>query len=157
MNCLRWHCRDEIGSLPPRPVFAIRSSLCPTPKTGASCIIIVSLTSRIPANCAWSKQDRFASLYSPPMPAENGSRTSHLLNSGLVVLHPSQAAMDSIVHFINTSPTIGSVKHPDQDVLAQLFHGRWRPLPWWTNALKPARAVHSDVWADTEVRLIHYM
>lgn len=64
--------------------------------------------------------------------------------------------MDTIVHFLNTSATIATSRFPDQDVISAVFHGRWQPLPWWANALKTERAVHADVWADTEVRLIHY-
>ena len=65
--------------------------------------------------------------------------------------------MESILHFVKTSPTIATSQFPDQDVLAAVFRGRWQPLPWWSNALKTARAVHPEVWADEEVRLLHYM
>ena len=117
----------------------------------------ISADFRIPSNCGLSKQDRFASLYSPPIPAVDGPRTSHLLNSGLVILKPSQDTMCRLEHYLNTSPLVADARFADQDVLATFFQGRWRPLPWWTNGLKTQRAVHSDVWLDTEVRLIHYM
>ena len=113
--------------------------------------------SRIPENCALSHQDRFAGLYDSPVPGLDGPRTTRLLNSGLVVLHPSEDTMNEIIHFLGTSSTIATSRFPDQDVLAEMFKGRWRPLPWWTNALKTERAVHPDVWADSEVRLIHFM
>lgn len=92
-----------------------------------------------------------------PIPAEDGPRTSHLLNSGLVILHPSDELMSELVDFLHSSPSVASSRFADQDIIAGVFHGRWRPLPWWANALKPGRAVHPDVWDDSQVRLIHYM
>jgi len=65
--------------------------------------------------------------------------------------------MDYFINFLDTSPFVAKVQFADQDVMAEVFKGRWKPLPWWTNALKPGRAAHKDFWSDTEVRLIHYM
>lgn len=113
--------------------------------------------SRIPANCAITKQSRFEALDAPAIPERNGPRTNHLLNSGLVILHPSQSTFEIFTEMLRTSPEIASNKFADQDVLAGVFHGRWKPLPWWTNALKPLRSCHADTWADEEVRNIHYM
>ena len=96
-------------------------------------------------------------MLDPAIPDPKSSRTSHLLNSGMVVLKPRKETMDHIIHFLDTSPTVAEAKFADQDVIAEAFRGRWRPLPWWTNALKTERAVHQDVWRDQEVRLIHYM
>lgn len=93
----------------------------------------------------------------PAIPSPDAPRTAHLLNSGMVVLQPRKETLDELIHFLNTSPTIAASRFADQDVIAEAFHGRWRPLPWWTNALKTERHTHPDVWADTEVRLIHYM
>ena len=103
------------------------------------------------------KQSRYAGLNDPPIPALDGPRTGHLLNSGMVVLHPKKETMAHIVHFLDTSPLVAEAKFADQDVIAEAFKGRWKPLAWWSNALKPGRAAHPDVWADEEVRLIHYM
>lgn len=75
----------------------------------------------------------------------------------VVIPHPSRAQLEELVHFLNTSPKVAESRFADQDVLAEAFKGRWRPLPWWANALKPARGVHADMWKDEEVRLIHYM
>ena len=87
----------------------------------------------------------------------DGQRTSHLLNSGLVILQPDNDTMTHLIDFLNTSPLVAKVRFADQDIIAAAFKGRWRPLPWWANALKPGRAVHADLWEDSEVRLIHYM
>lgn len=96
-------------------------------------------------------------LNDAPIPPKDGSRTAHQLNSGLVVLKPMESTLKSLIHFLHTSPTIAASRFADQDVIAEAFHGRWKPLPWWTNALKPLRAAHPTVWKDTSVRNIHYM
>ncbi|EIW66892.1 hypothetical protein TREMEDRAFT_34447 [Tremella mesenterica DSM 1558] len=111
----------------------------------------------IPANCSLTKQIPKTPLYSPTIPSLDGPRTSHLLNSGMVLLTPSSSTMAAIQHFLDTSPTVAKASFADQDVIAEFFKGRWRPLPWWANALKPQRAVHADLWEDTEARLVHYM
>ncbi|WRT63975.1 uncharacterized protein IL334_000902 [Kwoniella shivajii] len=111
----------------------------------------------IPSNCSLSVQNPYSTLDSPPIPPSESTRTSHLLNSGLVVFHPSQDKMDKLIHHLNTSPSIPDLKFPDQEVMADVFRGKWKPLPWWCNALKTERAVHKNIWKDEEVRLIHYI
>ncbi|WVQ85331.1 hypothetical protein IAT38_007496 [Cryptococcus sp. DSM 104549] len=111
----------------------------------------------IPANCSLSIQSSPTPLLSPPIPSPTAPRTAHLLNSGLVLLHPSPQLLASLIHLLHTSPSIAEAKFADQDVIAEAFHGRWRPLPWWCNALKTERAVHKELWRDEEVRVIHYI
>lgn len=111
----------------------------------------------MPANCALSHQPRPTTLDNVPQPTLDSPRTSHLLNSGVVVLHPSRELMDTLVDHLDNSPTIAEAQFPDQDVLAEVFKGKWRVLPWWTNSLKTERAVHQNIWADNEVRLLHFM
>ncbi|OCF73611.1 galactinol synthase [Kwoniella mangroviensis CBS 8886] len=111
----------------------------------------------IPSNCSLSLQNPYTTLSSPPIPSPDSKRTSHLLNSGLVIFKPSLSLLDELVHHLNTSPTIAQSKFADQDVITEVFKGRWKPLPWWCNALKTQRAVHGSMWRDEEVRLIHYI
>ncbi|KAL1409569.1 hypothetical protein Q8F55_003554 [Vanrija albida] len=111
----------------------------------------------VPANCALSHQPRPTTIDNVPQPALDGPRTSHLLNSGVVVLHPSRELMDTLLNHLDTSPTIAEAQFPDQDVLAEVFKGKWRVLPWWTNSLKTERAVHQNIWDDGEVRLLHFI
>ncbi|WVQ88348.1 hypothetical protein IAS59_002082 [Cryptococcus gattii] len=111
----------------------------------------------IPANCSYSTQQSPTPLLSLPIPSPCAPRTSHLLNSGLVILHPSLTVLASLIDFLNTSPTIGHAQFADQDVIAEAFKGRWRPLPWWCNALKTLRGAHKDLWRDEEVGIIHYI
>jgi lipopolysaccharide biosynthesis glycosyltransferase len=48
---------------------------------------------------------------------------------------------------------------PDQDVIANTFPGRWVPLPYVYNALKPMRfkGVHDAIWRDESVKNVHYI
>ncbi|KAJ0335187.1 hypothetical protein COL922a_009599 [Colletotrichum nupharicola] len=48
---------------------------------------------------------------------------------------------------------------PDQDLLAELFRGRWVGLPYVYNALKTLRwrGVHDVIWRDEEVKNVHYI
>ena len=62
--------------------------------------------------------------------------------------------MSMIVDHLNTSEAVSSYKLPDQELLIDVFKGQYQPLPWWTNAFQTARAVHPDLWSNTEVRLL---
>ena len=64
--------------------------------------------------------------------------------------------MDEITHLLDHSNKVADYRLPDQELLIDMFRGRWQPLPWWCNAFKTARAVHQDIWSDDQVRLIHY-
>jgi hypothetical protein len=47
---------------------------------------------------------------------------------------------------------------PDQELLSDVFLGRWVALPYGYNALKTPRieGVHDAIWRDDEVRAVHY-
>jgi lipopolysaccharide biosynthesis glycosyltransferase len=111
----------------------------------------------IPANCAYTPL-RHPTGHSQPMSIEPSSpRPYALLNSGLVILTPSATLAQSIVDFLRTSPLVPTFSFPDQDFLAAFFRGKWKPLPWVYNALKPGRVIHSELWRDEEVRCLHYI
>jgi lipopolysaccharide biosynthesis glycosyltransferase len=76
-----------------------------------------------------------------------GPRAHRLLNSGLVILEPSEAEFKRIKAFLDTSPIVRNFIFPDQDLLAAVFEERWRPLPFIYNALKTLRylAVFSEI------------
>ncbi|KAE9410993.1 nucleotide-diphospho-sugar transferase [Gymnopus androsaceus JB14] len=108
----------------------------------------------IPQNCAHTAvQDPFSL---PPTWTPTSPRPYGQLNSGTVVLNPSPALGQAIVHYLNTE-NLESFAFPDQDLLTAFFKGKWKPLPWYYNALKPLRLVHSQMWRDDEVRCLHYI
>ncbi|KAG5981507.1 hypothetical protein E4U54_006637 [Claviceps lovelessii] len=48
---------------------------------------------------------------------------------------------------------------PDQDLLADLYAGRWVALPYVYNALKTMRreGVHAPIWRDESVKNVHFI
>ncbi|WFD33054.1 hypothetical protein MSPP1_004111 [Malassezia sp. CBS 17886] len=113
---------------------------------------------RIPENCAFSLQ-RHPSACTTPLAIDASSpRTHHLLNAGLVVLTPTRAQMDAIEQFIvQHAAAVAQYVFPDQDLLADVYRHRFRPLPWPYNALKTLRACHPDMWRDDDARNVHYI
>ncbi|BGP39360.1 hypothetical protein JCM10449v2_003298 [Rhodotorula kratochvilovae] len=98
-----------------------------------------------PANCGYTHAQTHGGA-PPPASAFAGKRTYGLLNSGLVVLAPSAALHAEIVQYLHTSPSVASMALPDQDLLGEVFEGRWAPLEWRFNAIKTFRWVHPELW-----------
>ena len=78
--------------------------------------------------------------------------TYALLNGGVFLYHPSETLWKTLHDHFLTSPELSTFQFPDQDFLASVFCGRWRPLPWKYNALKTMRQWHTNVWRDDEVK-----
>ncbi|TGZ81331.1 nucleotide-diphospho-sugar transferase, partial [Ascodesmis nigricans] len=79
------------------------------------------------------------------------------LNSGLLLLHPSLPLFSSLLTTIHTSPLSPTLQFPDQDLLSDVFRGKWWPLGWMWNAVKTMRYWHPGVWRDGSVRVVHYI
>lgn len=97
-----------------------------------------------------------------PKPAATAPRTYTLLNSGLVVLTPSKPIMDRIEQVLSSelaedAEKVRSWMFPDQDLLADVFFGKWIALPWIYNGLKTMRYWHGNFWRDEEVKNVHYI
>lgn len=110
---------------------------------------------RIPSHCAYtSVMDPTA----PPLKIQKNSPRPHFqLNSGTIVLNPSIAISASIYQFLQSSPKIAEWTFPDQDLLSDYFKARWKPIPWYYNALRSLRNAHPQIWADHEIRCLHYI
>jgi alpha-N-acetylglucosamine transferase len=113
----------------------------------------------IPANCAHTAvtHPTGAPVTPPLFSSITQPRPHALLNSGLVVLNPSQSLFEALVTYLATSPKIASFSFPDQDLLAHFFEGKWKSLNWYYNALKPLKFIHEPLWDDSEVRCLHYI
>ncbi|KDN50215.1 hypothetical protein RSAG8_01551, partial [Rhizoctonia solani AG-8 WAC10335] len=97
--------------------------------------------------------------------------TLHSINSGLVVLEPSDELNSQIIHGLNTDPEVtNQIIHglntdpevtkygfPDQDFLSSHFRNRVKFLGYEYNALKPMRKCHNVIWRDENVRNVHYI
>ncbi|KAF5375112.1 hypothetical protein D9758_000170 [Tetrapyrgos nigripes] len=108
----------------------------------------------IPANCAHTAVT--GPLADPPSWAPSAPRPYGQLNSGLVVLNPSAKLSAAVIHYLDTQP-LDEFAFPDQDLLAAFFRGKWKPLRWYYNALKPLRVIHPQLWRDDEVRCLHFI
>jgi len=114
------------------------------------------LRNRIPATCAFTTQHAHpdeAQTEGPPTTAGLG-----FLNSGLLVTVPSTAISDTILETLQ-SPKVSTYDFPDQDLLADIWKGRWVALPYIYNALKTLRwdFVHAPIWRDDRAKNVHYI
>ena len=74
-----------------------------------------------------------------------------------MVLNPSKHVAREIYHYLDTSDKVPTFSFADQDLLAEFFKGKWRPIHWYYNALKTLRHLHPEEWRDDEVRCVHYI
>jgi len=109
----------------------------------------------IPANCAHTANTHPLAL--PPIATDATPRPYSQLNSGTVVLNPSKELSEAVVQFLLTTDKIAEFSFPDQDLLTAFFKGKWKPIPWYYNALKTLRSIHPNEWRDDEVRCLHYI
>ncbi|KAH8823997.1 glycosyltransferase family 8 protein [Flagelloscypha sp. PMI_526] len=118
----------------------------------------------IPENCAHTAVR--TPLDEPPMYSSAGPRPYTQLNTGLVVLTPNKALAEDIIDYLESVTALGNLSEEelaqkyyfaDQDLITEYFEGRWKPLPWYYNALRPLREVHPHMWSDKEVRIVHYI
>jgi alpha-N-acetylglucosamine transferase len=110
----------------------------------------------IPENCAFTSQHA-----NPDVAQLQGADPSKcvvaMMNGGLAVLRPSKKLYKQIVDRINSHGE--KMYFPDQEVLSDLFRGRWVALPYVYNALKTMRkeGVHAQIWRDESVKNVHYI
>lgn len=82
-----------------------------------------------------------------------------MLNSGVLVITPSPQIYAQITTALQDTSRIEKYNFPDQELLSDVFAGRWVSIPYVYNALKTLRAgeVHGAIWRDEEVRAVHYI
>ncbi|KAL8290092.1 hypothetical protein RQP46_003031 [Phenoliferia psychrophenolica] len=110
-------------------------------------------TEWIPENCAHTE----AKLTKPLLPTSFTKKTHHLLNSGLVVLHPSNETFKRLTDTLHEDPIVKTFQFPDQDLLAHVFKGKFMPLSYIYNALKTLKFCHEAMWRDADVKNVHYI
>lgn len=112
---------------------------------------------RVPENCAFTTQHADADLaqtQGAPSTAGVG-----MLNSGLLVVNPARETYALIEKVLQTPSRLEQYNFPDQELLSDVFYGRWVPLPYVYNGLKTLRGekVHGAIWRDEEVKNVHYI
>ncbi|KAF8708445.1 Glycosyl transferase family 8, partial [Rhizoctonia solani] len=115
----------------------------------------------IPINCghtyskpAGSGPDALCTAFQP-LP-ESGI-TLHSINSGIVVLNPTEKLNDEIIDGLHNDPNVTRYGFPDQDFLSSHFKNRVKFLGYEYNALKPMLKCHSAIWRDENIRNVHYI
>lgn len=109
----------------------------------------------LPGNCAYTA---VASPMSPPPEITLSSpRPFGQLNSGVVVLRPSKESFERLHDNLTNNPAARKWIFPDQDLIATVFKGKWKPLPWYYNALRTLQRVHPRLWKEDEIRCLHYI
>ena len=96
---------------------------------------------RQPQNCTYTTLSYPSCLSFNQKLNYEGPRAHRLFNSGLVILKPSDTEFEQIKAFLDTSPVVRNFTFGDQDVLGEVFNGRWTPLPFIYNALRTLRYV----------------
>jgi inositol 3-alpha-galactosyltransferase len=79
-----------------------------------------------------------------------------------VILTPSRQNGDNVRALLTSTSKadqekIASWMFPDQDLLADMFRGKWVSIPWIYNAIKTMRYWHGNFYRDEEVRNLHYI
>lgn len=113
--------------------------------------------SRVPTECAFTHQ------HADPALAQTEGRPSSdshgIPNSGLVVLNPCEGAFQQVLKQLKNEDAVKSYIFPDQELLGDIFRGRWVTIPYIYNALKTMRSdgVHDKIWRDDKVKNVHYI
>ncbi|KAJ5337038.1 Glycosyl transferase family 8 [Penicillium brevicompactum] len=110
-----------------------------------------------PENCAYTTQHSTSSTAQTTAPTPSSG--VGMLNSGVLVVQPSAQSYSEITAALQETERIEKYIFPDQDLLSDVFLGRWVSLPYVYNALKTLRieGVHDAIWRDEEVKAVHYI
>ena len=63
----------------------------------------------------------------------------------------------SIKQYLRSCSKVAEWAFPDQDFLSEFFKGKWKPIAWYYNALRSLHNTHPELWADHEIRCLHYI
>lgn len=80
-----------------------------------------------------------------------------LCNSGLLVIDPLPEHYESILKALGDEEKIQNYIFPDQDLISDVFKGKWLSLSYIYNCLKTFNLIHKDIWDLNEIKIIHYI
>lgn len=108
----------------------------------------------VPENCPFTNyyQYKYNDDWEGP-PTNSGVS---MCNGGLVVVLPNENNYQKILAALNSSAT-ASYDFSDQSLISDVFRDKWVPLSYKYNALKTLKWIHTDLWKDDEVKVIHYI
>ncbi|KAJ5114643.1 Glycosyl transferase family 8 [Penicillium alfredii] len=111
----------------------------------------------ISENCAYTSQHPMPDSAQTDAPSPETGVS--MLNSGVLVITPSAHIYNEITAALQDTARIERYDFPDQELLSEVFNGRWVAIPYVYNALKTLRwpTVHGAIWRDAEARAVHYI
>ena len=101
-----------------------------------------------PENCHYTWQER-----DEPAPAS----LDNYLNGGFLLLKPDNAQFAQLERRMAAIKDLKDYPFSEQDLLNEVFAGRWQPLSWIYNALKTLPFQHSRMWKADEAKNLHYI
>lgn len=101
-----------------------------------------------PENCHYTWQARGEAA-----PAE----LDCYLNGGFLVLKPDNAVFSWLQQKVMEISDLKRYPFSEQDLLNEVFAGRWLPLSYIYNALKTLPFQHSAMWRQDDVKNLHYI
>ncbi|PYI29488.1 glycosyl transferase family protein [Aspergillus indologenus CBS 114.80] len=119
-----------------------------------------------PQNCAYTTQHPTPDTAQTTGPEAIAGVA--MLNSGLLVVQPRPTDFGAVQTALRDTNTVKGYALADQELLSNVFRGRWRPLPYVYNALKPMRGsgsggagagagTHAAIWRDGAVKNVHFI
>jgi len=79
------------------------------------------------------------------------------LNGGFLVLKPDNAVFSWLQQKVQEIDDLKRYPFSEQDLLNEVFAGRWLPLSYIYNALKTLPFQHSAMWQQDKVKNLHYI
>ncbi|MBT0728295.1 glycosyltransferase family 8 protein [Rosenbergiella australiborealis] len=79
------------------------------------------------------------------------------LNGGFLVLSPNEEIATYLADKVQAITDLSQYPFSEQDLLNEVFAGRWTPLSYGYNALKTLPFQHKGLWKFDEVKNIHYI
>ena len=73
------------------------------------------------------------------------------------MLTPDNAVFDALAQRIAAIDDLSAYPFSEQDLLNEVFAGRWLPLSYIYNALKTLPFQHSQMWQSDNVKNLHYI
>jgi len=101
-----------------------------------------------PENCHYTWQER----HQLPPP-----ELDRYLNGGFLVLKPDMTVFQQLQDKVAAIDDLRRYPFSEQDLLNEVFAGRWLPLSYIYNALKTLPFQHPQMWQSQEVKNLHYI
>ncbi|QPG74428.1 hypothetical protein FOA43_001757 [Brettanomyces nanus] len=117
----------------------------------------------IPSNCSFTQYHEKKRLSLDPQDSYWQYKGPHAsmglkkCNGGLIVIEPNLDNYNEILAVLGDPTRTALYQFPDQELLADVFEGRWLCLSYVYNSLKTFTQCHPDLWDINRVKNIHFI